>query len=312
MSDPIAIGEYINHVLQLNHEKSDVKNLTNYIANVIAKIADISPRQIDRMRKYNEKEFPEGESISKLARCLPEIENIRPKDFCNRLLAPWDLVKRDQERMSQESFKNSHKIHIASGWEPPQALQDENICLSVVNNISQGLEYEFIFPPVISYPSDLDDGEGNKNEGEGELKKWLKILKSRLDIKWYAEQAEKYTLERQPNQDFNLSDSHAEFQAKIDTNIKFAYTKEYCNFWNILPSPYTVLYNLGKEDIHPDDRFGMFLVKDGSPIHYKEGDIELVSSEGWLYLCHEKYKLIEKEYCRIKDRKNRNELKLVD
>jgi hypothetical protein len=300
MNDPISLGEYTDHVLRLNHKRKGNKGLTEYVVNEISKNADISQRQIDRVRNYSGQEFPEGDAINKLASVLPEIKNIRPKDLCNRLLAPWDLVEEDQKTMAQESLEHKHKLHIVSGWELPQALQDEDICLSVVDNLDQGLEYEFIFPPISSYPYSSNNIEDSTGDGAIEIRQWLKMLRRSLDIKWYSRQ--------RFDDDCDLEKSHKEFKDKINASITFRYTEKQSKFWSILPSPYTALYNLGK-NITTDRKFGMFLVKDGSPIRYKEGDNELVSSEGWLYICREKYDLIDREYRQLEEK---NELKSIE
>ena len=194
--------------------------------NEIAKKAEISQRQIDRLRNYSGREFPEGESINKLATVLPEIKNIRPEDFCNRLIAPWDLVKKDQEDISKkyvEKVKENPdftcKIYIVSGWEKPQALKDDDICQSVVENIDRGLEYEFIFPPLDSCPQDVSSNE--IEDGKTKLLKWLRFLKRSVDIRWYSQQ--------KADDNIDLEKYHADFKVKINEGLKFSYTKNSCN-----------------------------------------------------------------------------------
>jgi hypothetical protein len=298
MGKIIPVGDFIDHVIRLNHKKSPVEGLTDYIKNHLSVDSGISQRTIGRMRTLNERELPEGESVIKLAQVLSEIEILLPQDLCNRLINSFNSIKNTQKQLT--TLSSNHKLHIISGWQPPQALIDDDICASVVDNISKGLKYEYLFPPIEScpYKSNPNISLGGK---ESILPIWLKNLKSLLEIKWYSQQSSRYAMNASVSKQINdldnndIEEARIEFKKKLDENIQFYSTKPDYNFWFILPSPYSVFYNLLKKDVKAEYKIGMFYVN-GVPINYPEGEKEIITSQGWLYTSHETYHEIEKEY----------------
>lgn len=317
MTETTSFGKYIDTIVQLKHQQLEfAKGLTDYISTDLASQSSLSARQIHRMRAYQYEEFPEGEAVTKLIKALPELDTLRPKDICNRLLMPWQIIHRDQDQLAKHSTEKGYKnqITIVAGWEPPLGLLSQEVAISIANNIVRNFKYEFIFPSLQSHPS-LEE-----NQVEALINKWLRSLGRIVEIEWYSQQAEKFKLDNKnslydpqnldcdENSDYDLDTELAQLKEKLAENIEFAITPVKTNFWLLMPSPYVVLYNLNLTENDPTLKFGDFLVE-GIVMRSLENQIASINSKGWLYLSNEQYNMIAQEYKNIQHKCQRISLK---
>lgn len=317
MTELTSFGNYIDTIVQLKHKPLESKKgLTDYISKDLAGQSSLSGRQIQRMRAYQEEEFPEGDAVMKLIKALPELEALRPTDICNRLLLPWQIIQKDQDQLAEHAIADgqNNQITIVAGWEPPQGLLSEEIAISIANNIVRNFKYEFIYPHLQSHPS-LEE-----KQAESLINKWLRSLGRIIEIGWYSQQAEKFKLEKKAsmydpynldnndNEDYDLEAELRNFKTKLAENIEFTTTPVKTNFWLLMPSPYVVLYNLNHSEFNPSLRFGVFLIE-GIITQSLYEDIQPINSKGWLYLSREQYSRISQEYENIKNLCNRKSLK---
>ena len=313
MKESISFGEFIDIIIRLKHKLLEPeKGLTDYISKNLATHSGLSGRQIQRMRTYQEEEFPEGEAMTKLITALPELEPLRPKDICNRLLLPWENMEKDQNELGQQTkneYKNN-KITIVAGWEPPQGLLNQEIAISIANNIVNNFQYEFIFPSTQFHPFLAEE------KAEILMNKWQANLSKVVEIEWYSQQSEKfrinnrsiedlYNLDINDRQEYDLESELRNFKDKLTKNLIFNNTPLKTNFWLLMPSPYVVLYNLNSPETNPLAKFGVFL-SEGLIVRQQSDEFPSVVSQGWLYISDERYQKIEQEYkniqpeCKIK------------
>ncbi len=320
MAQPTSFGNYIDTIVQLEHKPLESKKgLTDYISKERAKQSGLSGRQIQRMRAYQDQEFPEGDAVTKLIKALPELETLRPHDICNRLLLPWQNIQRDQDYLTKEAIATGqhNKISIVAGWTPPQGLSNQVVAISIVNNIASNFRYEFIFPPLQSHPS-LEE-----KQAKVLIDQWLRNLGKIVEINWYSQQAEKFSMantkslydlyepEKNNDRDYDLDSEFSKFKVQLAENIKFTVTPAKTNFWLLMPSPYVVLYNLTHTNKDASLKFGAFLVE-GLTLRPVYEDIQTINSKGWLYIYGERYNQIEDEYQKIQDQCQRKCLKDLD
>jgi hypothetical protein len=83
-----------------------------------------------------------------------------------------------------------------------------------------------------------------------------------------------------------------DFKGKLKNNIKAFYSNDSTNIWLILPSPYSVFYNLTETSKPPTSKHGIFRVE-GTLLSYGEKHI---TTDGWLLTNEEQYNRLEKSF----------------
>jgi hypothetical protein len=277
------IGELIDTLIEQERTKTNQK-LTAYLEEIVSPDAELSPRQIGRIRTISS-DFPEGEAIQKLAKAIPQVSILDPSDIVNRLLWSWPNIQYDQEENLKteliEGKQVGHSITIFSGWQPPIGLKREDVVKSIAKNIRQGFTYTFIYPDSNTYPDSSND-----EDVESIVSSWIEELKNSVSIAWLQENRSSIDRTR-------LSRELNESLTELDSKIKFFQTISNTDIWLRLPSNYCVIYNLcsNKESRF---RYGSFKIE-GQLIN-SFNQFEEVFSGGWLHTTREQYRLIEDSY----------------
>jgi hypothetical protein len=284
------------------------KSVTDYINLELADKADLSGRQIERMRRYDG--FPEDKSMVKLVNAIPDLESLNCSDFVERLLLPFSVMEQAQSRIKaspQEGEFNT--IVIVSGWVPPLGIEQNEIAEATTNNISRDFKYTFLYPDPKTYTAEKGDdisklkGVELENEIKKRTEKWVDDL--RVECEGIQFRQIKNRQERDNNSEV--------FKVRAKNNILCDHTTEDDNeFWFLLPSKYTVLYNPDKPRNSGFDRYGMFNVK-GKLIEFSQGILEeegidknfVNSSSGWLYIEEEEFEKLAELYVKIYNRKSK-------
>jgi hypothetical protein len=270
MQQPTTAGQIIDLAIAHDQARSG-RRLTEYIRDVVAPIANLSARQIARMREYVG--FPEDAAMTKLIKAIPSLAFLDSSSIFNRVLLPWENIQLDQSQLVVPSV-----ITIFAGWKPPVGIVNRNIARSIAVNISAGSKYVFVYP----HPSTYQDGE---KESKVQVDQWINNLKSKVSGSWHQKIAE-------DNDGSNAPDSILEevrsFTGQVEQSIKYLYTSQKTDLWFLLPSPYCIFYNIGLESKEASSRHGAFLVN-GILLDHEHN----VSSEGWLLTNQEQYERLE-------------------
>jgi hypothetical protein len=277
------IGELIDTLIEQERAKTNQK-LTAYLEEIVSPDAELSPRQIGRIRTISS-DFPEGEAIQKLAKAIPQVSILDPSDIVNRLLWSWPNIQYDQEENLKteliEGKQVGHSITIFSGWQQPIGLTREDVVKSIAKNIRKGFTYTFIYPDSNTYPD-----KSNIDSVESKISSWIEELKNNVSIVWLHEK--RTSIDRT-----QLSNELNGFLAELDSKIKFFQTVLNTDIWLVLPSNYCVLYNLGSSK-EKKFKYGSFKVE-GQLIN-SSTQMDDIFSSGWLHTTIDQYHLIEDSY----------------
>jgi hypothetical protein len=284
------IGELIDTLIEQERAKTNQK-LTAYLEEIVSPDAELSPRQIGRIRTISS-DFPEGEAIQKLAKAIPQVSILDPSDIVNRLLWSWPNIQYDQEENLKaeliEGKQVGHSITIFSGWQQPIGLEREDVVKSIAKNIRQGFTYTFVYPDSNTYPQNSNNVLENINVDpvKSIISSWIEELKNNVSLAWLHEK--RSSIDRT-----QLSNKLNEFLVELDSKIKFSQTIANTDIWLNLPSNYCVFYNLGSTR-ERKFKYGSFKVE-GQLIN-SSVQIDEIFSSGWLHTTREQYRLIEDSY----------------
>jgi hypothetical protein len=297
------------------------RSVTDYINIELSEEADLSGRQIERMRRYDG--FPEDKSIIKLINAIPDLKSLDCSDFVERLLLPFSVVEQAQSRIKAPPQKGSksneilNTIVIISGWVPPLGINQNEIAQATTNNISGDFEYKFLYPDPQTYPEELGDGifglqgEAKNKEVETKTEGWINKFRQKCSgIKYSSEITNN---DQSEEEGFSLLREFGEIARNRILSIHSNSSDS--KFWFLLPSNYTVLYNPDKPKNSGFDRYGMFNVK-GKLIEFpslarlKDEEIDKNfsnSSSGWLYIEEEQFEDLAELYLKIHSRQSKKE-----
>jgi hypothetical protein len=274
MEQTVTAGQIIDMAISADQARSD-KKLTEYVRDVVAPIAELSARQISRMREYDG--FPESRAMTNLIKALPNLAFLDSASMFSRVLLPWDNIELDQSSLVRPSV-----ITIFAGWKPPAGISSSNIARSIAINIDAGDKYAFVYPHPSTY-------QGGENESQAQVNQWLNNLKSKVSGSWHQKIAEDNDGTSSPD---TLFEQVRGFTTKVDQAIKCIYTSPETDLWLLLPSPYCIFYNLGLQTKGASSRHGAFLVSGVLASEYKE----VVNSQGWLLTNREQYDQLERSF----------------
>jgi hypothetical protein len=291
----ISFGAYIDTYIRL-HQPATKFKLTDYIKEVIAKNADLSDRQIQRMRDLREGELPEAKSLLKLVEAFDDLQMLNPSDICDRLLLPWIVIEKRQAELASSASNKviENTITIVSGWQKPLALEDDHIIKAMINNLANGFSYTLLYPSIDNFPLEQEQ-ETNPREM---VEEWFEDLRRMVEGEWY-----KQALRNRESKDRSKFDQDLiDFRNKIKEKIRLVFTNQNSNFWFLLPSDYVVLYNIEPkhEDRDVTSRYGVMRVSGiQMPVSLTESetsDLASIYSKGWLYMEKEVYDRLEEAY----------------
>lgn len=286
-------GKYIDTWIRLNQPASKRK-LTDYIKEVVAKNADLSDRQIQRMRDLRDGELPESKSLSKLVEAFDDLQVLNPNDICDRLLLPWIPVEKRQSELVGNSANKTVKntITIVSGWKAPLALSDDRVISAVLKNLAAGFAYRFLYPSPENYALSVEQQNAKEM-----VEHWIEDLRLLLEGEWYRQAIRTRGREERALLDKEL----AELRINLQHQIREDFTKKNSNFWFLLPSDYVVLYNVEPEYENRKDteRYGVMKVSGIQlPVSTNDSEtaeLESIRSDGWLYIEQNVYDALAQE-----------------
>jgi hypothetical protein len=280
------------------------KSVTDYINIELAAKADLSGRQIERMRRYDG--FPEDKSMVKLINAIPDLKSLDCSDFVERLLHPFTVVEQAQDRIKAPPEGKLNTIVIIAGWLQPLGISQDAIAQATTKNVSGNFEYIFLYPDPLDCPKDIlpedqRDVKDYKTTVKTQTEKWIDLFRRKCEgIRSYQlstafEDREKIRAEVQI------------FEKLTEKKMLRRHTsKKDSKFWFLLPSQYTVLYNPDKPRDSGFDRYGMFYVKgkliEVSSAILKKEEIDenfLNSSSGWLYIDEEQFEDLAELYLQV-------------
>jgi hypothetical protein len=285
----IQIGELIDTLIEERRAETGT-GLTEFIENTVSPQAFLSSRQISRIRGIST-DFPEGDAVIALAKVIPSIGVLDPSTISNRLLLRNQDIWLDQERLIKMQKKENIRgqfVLIASAWQPPIGLMDDEFVQSIANNIEEGFIYKFLYPHSDTYPKPKEATDSKPKEVFETINGWIDRLRDRVAGVWYARVVNQQIDRRK------AADQLSEFNNKLDESITYQQTSLETQFWMCQPSNYCIFYNFGLENRNKNYRFASFLargrlVKESHPM-------DLIESSGWLYLTEDKYKELEDIY----------------
>jgi hypothetical protein len=284
--DSLTIGAFIDALIRAEQmEEEKTIGLTKFLGQ-IAKKADLSARQIGRIR--DSADFPESNAIDKLIPVLAQqMRAIKLDDIAHRLLLPWDSILDDQNRLLKKS-KNS-TITIMAGWNPPRGLQEDSIAESMTEYLQKGIKYIFLYPHPSTYPQqETLILEGQIREIVNE---WVDQLMRKIKGIWYQK-----LMLNPDHKSQNDTELLEEFKEKIREKIKVKHTKKETNLWNLLPSDFCVLYNIDLLDKKEEFCYGYFVVNGSIMLAKESKEVKRVKSYGHLYINNDDYLKIRKSY----------------
>ena len=286
------------------------KSVTEYINEELSAGADLSGRQIERMRRYDG--FPEDKSMVKLIKVIPDLKSLDCSDFVERLLLPFSVVEQAQSRIKSPPKEKLNTIVIVSGWVPPLGIKQYEIAQATTNNISGEFEYKFLYPDPQAYPEELGDeifglqGKAKNEAVKTKTKGWISEFQRKCSGIKYSNEITKNVQDEEEG--FSLL---RKFGARAKDRILCIHSDNTdSKFWFLLPSNYTVLYNPDKPKGSGFDRYGMFNVK-GKLIEFQSEillDKEEINkkfsncSSGWLYIEEEQFEELAELYLKIHNR----------
>jgi hypothetical protein len=283
------------------------RSITDYINIELAEKADLSGRQIERMRRYDG--FPEDKSMVKLIKAIPELKSLDCNNFVERLLLPFSVVEQAQNRIKSLPKGKPNTIVIIAGWIEPLGISQDEIAQVTTRNISRNFQYKFLYPDPQTYWAEENDGifeilDKDKSDEaiQALTEKWVDSLRRKCEGIKYSELST--SLE-------NRSEILRELQRFGDLSqekISRSHTNNKHNkFWFLLPSNYTVLYNPDKPQGSEYDRYGMFNVK-GKLVEFSSETLEkeeieksFINSSGWLYIDEDRFEDLAEMYIKIEN-----------
>jgi hypothetical protein len=281
------------------------KSVTDYINTELAVEADLSGRQIERMRRYDG--FPEDKSMVKLINAIPDLKSLDCSDFVERLLLPFSVVAEAQDRIKPPPKGETNTIVLISGWVEPLGIQQDAIAQATTKNISENFKYIFLYPDPQTYPE--DDISHSRKDRDLEYKKTVEI-KTEKWVDSFRRKCEgiKYTELSTAFEDRDeIRSKSQEFEKLAQERISRVHSSENdSKFWFLLPSNYTVLYNPNKPKDSGFDRYGVFRVKgkiiecSSAVLEQEEVDKNFInSSNGWLYIDDEQFEELAELFLKI-------------
>jgi hypothetical protein len=306
MKQQVSPGDLIDLCLRLHHSKySSDKQFTKFIQKV-ATDSDLSTRQLARV--VAAKDFPSMKTIAALSKVVADVSILDPETISQRLLNNFDAMQRAQKELKEKLGK--FKITIVAGWSMPQALIDDNVALTLAENINAGVSYEFIYPSIYNYPSYLGNREINN---EKEAKDYLRENLNKLFVKIYKKSLEidcsdNGYLTRTRNA-VKRTINQVRFVSTYSDKLKNENDKKSVLFWLTMPSKYVVLYNLGEKSKVESEKCGSFLV--AGKILRDDLDNKIFESKGWLHMEQQEYSEIDNLYDSLEKSKSWTQI-LVD
>jgi hypothetical protein len=263
------------------------KSITEYINIELAEECDLSGRQIERMRRYDG--FPEDKAILKLINAIPDLESLNCSNFTERLLLPFPVVAREQDRIKPAPKERPNTMTLISGWKQPLGIEQIEIAEATAKNVSAGFEYIFLYPDPQTYPEkDIQKGDSVDTYAEAVERKteeWVDILRGKCEGRMYTQLFDEYTDRSEAERKFN------KFKGLTKQQITRQHSRVIdSKFWFLLPSNYVVLYNADKPKNSGFTRYGVFqiegkLIKHSPQTLEKEDITSFINkSSGWLYI----------------------------
>jgi hypothetical protein len=281
------------------------RSVTDYINLELAVKANLSGRQIERMRRYDG--FPEDKAIIKLIEAIPDLKSLDCSDFLERLLLPFTVVEQAQSRIKAPQKGDLNTIVIISGWAEPLGITQDEIAHATTKNISGDFEYIFLYPDPQTYPE--DDIPSSDLDREEYIKAVLIKTDDWIDSFRLKCEGVKYTeLSRAFGDREKIRAESQEFEKSTKERISRIHSnKDNNKFWSLLPSNYTVLYNPDKPKGSGYDRYGVFRVK-GKLVEFSQEilDREEInknftnSSSGWLYINDEQFEELAELFLKVR------------
>lgn len=295
-------GKLIDAWIRLQYMlDSPEEPITDYINNSLSKRSGLSGRQIERMRRCDG--FPEDKSMTKLIKAIPDLESLNHSNFVERLLLPFSVVEKAQQRIKPPQQGEFNTIVIISGWMPPLGIDENKIAEATTMNISKRkFNYLFLYPNVQTFPAHkvLQNSGGMEKKSmadvEAETERWMQTFRQTC-IGTYTSSVNKLA-----PQEFETRIN--DFKELVKQKISRTHISRLDNeFWFLLPSNYVVLYNPDKPKDSGFSRYGVFNVS-GKSIDFpstvlEEKNIDKTqfnSSEGWLYVDDERFEQLSKLY----------------
>ncbi len=286
-----TFGQYIDTLIRL-YASVHSKGLTEYIKNDLSNDKNdasnrLSSRQIARMRDIGADEFPEGKGLLKLLEALPgELQVLNPADLCTRLLSPTEPYLHYQEELIEKYSDVS--ITIVSGRKPPLALTDSQIIAAMTKAIGKCTKYTFLYPHRSTYPQYVEQ------DPEVMTQSWGLAIKRRI-VRHWEEMREREAIEKGLNDQsviaaeiLGLEQDLIEFRQKVEAQVKVIHSALETDFWFLLPSSYSVFYNIERlQKAEKIPCYGAFRVIGSPVIRASPGDfasqgLSQVHSSGWL------------------------------
>jgi hypothetical protein len=305
-----SFGQYIDTIIRL-YAIAEKKGLTDYIKKDLSNDGNeipnrVSSRQISRMRQIGLTEFPEGKGLLKLIGTLPgELQNLNPMDMCNRLLAATEpYLSYQEELVDNYSDVAEISITIASGRQPPLALKNERIIAAMTEAIDKNVKYTFVYPNESTYG--ISDSE--RVEVRNMTNSWESTIKRRVTRYWEDIRENKAvdkglaSRSKLIDKSTDIEKDLALFKEKVETSIKVVHSQLETDFWFLLPSNYSVFYNIeSRYEKIKMPRYGTFRVSGNPIIRASQDELEKkgltpVNTLGWLRVNEDEFQELSKSY----------------
>jgi hypothetical protein len=278
------------------------KSVTDYINIELAEKADLSGRQIERMRRYDG--FPEDKSMTKLINAIPDLKSLDCSDFAGRLLLQFEVVELAQNRIKAPPKGELNTIVIIAGWLQPLGINQDVIAQATTKNVNGDFEYVFLYPDPETCPDDLISISpvegGYAKTVQTQTEKWVDSFRQ------ICEGIRASQLSRTFEDREKIRAEVQRFEKSAKKKMSRRHTSQQdSKFWFLLPSKYTVLYNPDKPINSGFDRYGMFNVKGklievpSLTLEKEEIDRDFLNSGGWLYMNEEEFDDLAELYSKI-------------
>jgi hypothetical protein len=300
-----SFGQYIDTLIRL-YATVEEKGLTDYIKKNLSNDSNeapnrISSRQISRMRQISATEFPEGKGLLKLIETLPgELQTLSPMNICNRLLAGIEpYLNYQEELINSYSSMIPISITVASGRHAPLALESDEIISAMTQAVDKGVKYTFVYPNQLTYV-DTDTVDKLTNSWKLEIKDRIidhwRIIRKKEAIKESIKSRSAIDKTVSSEKDLNI------FKEKVEASIHVNHSVLNTDFWFLLPSNYSVFYNVESSYEKIDiPRYGVFSVSGSPIIRASRNELEKkglipVSTLGWLRMNEEDFLGLAESY----------------
>jgi hypothetical protein len=305
-----SFGQYIDTLIRL-YAIAEKKGLTDYIKQDLSNDSNenparVSSRQISRMRQIGATEFPEGKGLLKLLGTLPgELQNLNPIDICNRLLAGTEpYLSYQRELLDKYSDMVPLSITIASGRQAPLALESDEIVGAMTKAIEKGVKYTFVYPHESTY----EKSDSKMDEVNRMTNSWKLAIKRRVIRHWeniQETEAIREAIESKTvlvDKAAIIQQNLGIFKNKVETSIDVVHSKLETDFWFLLPSNYSVFYNIeSKYEKMRIPRYGAFKVSGSPIIRASQSELEKegltpVNTSGWLRIDENEFQELAQSY----------------